>query len=40
MSLQVDVREKETRTPDEVASMLRPRKLGWGTKRIVKELGC
>jgi transposase len=27
-------------TPDEVTVMLRLRDLGWGTKRIAKELGC
>jgi transposase len=28
------------RTPDEVATMLRLKALGWGTKRIAAELGC
>jgi transposase len=28
------------RTPDEVAAMLRLRELGWGLKRIARELGC
>jgi hypothetical protein len=28
------------RTPDEVATMLRLKGLGWGTKRIAAELGC
>src|SRR5512132_2980130 len=27
-------------TPDEVAAMLRLKGLGWGIKRIAKELGC
>ena len=26
--------------PDEVTAMLRLRKLGWGSKRIARELGC
>src|SRR4051812_48662200 len=28
------------RTPDEVAAMLRLKALGWGIKRIARELGC
>jgi len=28
------------RTPEEVTAMLRLRALGWGTKRIARELGC
>src|SRR6478735_3462309 len=28
------------RTPDEVAAMLRLRALGWGERRIARELGC
>jgi hypothetical protein len=28
------------RVPDEVATMLRLRALGWGTRRIAGELGC
>ena len=27
-------------TPDEVAAMLRLKSLGWGIKRIARELGC
>jgi len=27
-------------TPEEVAAMLRLKALGWGIKRIAKELGC
>jgi len=27
-------------TPDEVAAMLRLKALGWGIKRIARELGC
>jgi transposase len=34
------MRGGEMRTPDEVAAMLRLNALGWGTKRIAKELGC
>jgi transposase len=34
------MRGDEMRTPDEVATMLRLRALGWGTKRIAAELGC
>lgn len=34
------LRGDEMRTPDEVATMLRLRSLGWGTKRIAAELGC
>ena len=30
----------EMRTPDEVAAMLRLKALGWGIKRIARELGC
>ena len=26
--------------PDEVAAMLRLKKLGWGVRRIARELGC
>jgi transposase len=32
-------RGDEMRTPDEVAAMARLRALGWGTKRIARELG-
>ena len=31
---------REMRTPDEVAAMLRLKALGWGIKRIARELGC
>jgi len=34
------LRGEEMRTPDEVATMLRLKALGWGTKRISAELGC
>jgi len=34
------LRGDEMRTPDEVATMLRLKALGWGTKRIAAELGC
>jgi predicted transcriptional regulator len=27
-------------TPDEVAAMLRLKALGWGVRRIARELGC
>src|SRR3954453_10956432 len=30
----------EMRTPGEVAGMLRLKALGWGIKRIARELGC
>ena len=33
-------RREVTQTPDEVAGMLRLKGLGWGIKRIAKELGC
>ena len=33
-------RGDEMRTPDEVAAMLRLKALGWGIKRIARELGC
>jgi transposase len=36
----MDMRREEMRTPDEVTAMLRLRGLGWGTKRIARELGC
>jgi transposase len=28
------------KTPDDVAAMMRLKSLGWGTKRIARELGC
>ncbi len=34
------VRRDEMRTPDEVAAMLRLKTLGWGVKRIAREVGC
>src|SRR3954471_11741936 len=34
------LRGDEMRTPDEVAAMLRLKELGWGIKRIARELGC
>ena len=34
------LRGVEMRTPDEVAAMLRLKALGWGIKRIARELGC
>src|SRR3712207_3176195 len=34
------LRRDEMRTPDEVAAMLRLKALGWGVKRIARELGC
>lgn len=33
-------RGERMRTPDEVAAMLRLKGLGWGRKRIARELGC
>src|SRR5215210_4612495 len=33
-------RGDEMRTLDEVAAMLRLKALGWGIKRIARELGC
>ena len=33
-------RREGMQTPDEVAAMLRLKGLGWGIKRIAKELGC
>jgi transposase len=34
------LRGEEMRTPDEVAAMLRLRALGWGERRIARELRC
>lgn len=34
------LRGDEMRTPDEVAAMLRLKALGWGIRRIARELGC
>ena len=34
------LRGDEMRTPNEVAAMLRLKALGWGIKRIARELGC
>lgn len=33
-------RRQEMKAPDEVAAMVRLRELGWGAKRIARELGC
>src|ERR1700755_241529 len=33
-------RREVMQTPDDVAAMLRLRSLGWGIKRIARELGC
>jgi DNA-binding NarL/FixJ family response regulator len=33
-------RREVMQTPDEVAAMLRLKGLGWGIRRIAKELGC
>src|SRR5262245_33379425 len=33
-------RREVMQTPEEVAAMLRLRALGWGIRRIAKELGC
>ena len=33
-------RREVMQTPEEVAAMLRLKGLGWGIKRIAKELGC
>jgi transposase len=34
------LRGEEMREPDEVATMIRLYRLGWGVKRIARELGC
>ena len=34
------LRREVMQTPDEVAAMLRLKSLGWGIKRIARELGC
>jgi len=34
------MRGEEMREPDEVAAMIRLYRLGWGVKRIARELGC
>ena len=34
------LRGQAMKTPDDVAAMLRLKSLGWGTKRIARELGC
>jgi transposase len=36
----IDPRGQVMKTPDDVAEMLRLRVLGWGIKRIGRELGC
>ena len=33
-------RGEQMREPDEVAAMLRLKALGWGVRRIARELGC
>src|SRR5689334_25218547 len=33
-------RREVMQTPEEVAAMLRLKALGWGVKRIARELGC
>jgi transposase len=33
-------RREVMQTPEEVAAMLRLKRLGWGIKRIARELGC
>ena len=35
-----DGRKQTMRTPDEVSTMQRLHKLGWGTRRIAAEVGC
>jgi transposase len=41
IALQDDVlRGQAMKTPDDVAAMLRLKSLGWGAKRISRELGC
>ena len=34
------LRGQVMKTPDDVAAMMRLKSLGWGTKRIARELGC
>ena len=34
------LRGQVMKTPDDVAAMLRLKSLGWGAKRIARELGC
>jgi transposase len=34
------LRGQAMKTPDDVAAMMRLRSLGWGAKRIARELGC
>src|SRR6187397_2489248 len=33
-------RREVMQTPEEVAAMLRLKELGWGVRRIARELGC
>jgi hypothetical protein len=41
IALQDEVlRGQVMKTPDDVAAMLRLKSLGWGAKRIARELGC
>ena len=35
-----DDRGEVMKEPDEVAAMLRLKELGWGVRRIARELGC
>jgi len=35
-----DLRREEMKAPDEVTAMVKLKELGWGTKRIARELGC
>src|SRR5688572_32935767 len=34
------LRGQAMKTPDDVAAMMRLKSLGWGAKRIARELGC
>lgn len=41
ISLRAEVpRGEEMRTPDDVAAMLRLKALGWGIRRVARELEC
>ena len=39
-SAHCDARRQEMREPEEVVTMLRLHRLGWGSKRIAAQLGC
>ena len=39
-AMSMTLRGDEMLQPDEVATMLRLRELGWGTKRLAREFGC